>query len=284
MDFPDIDVAFLALAATVLVAGVARGLSGFGTGMIVAPVAGALYGPKAALAIIVIMDSLPTIPVTVPALRIATWREVLPAVIGLILLIPAGVWILTVADPLALRWLISFTILLCAVALARLALWASGRLQVVRRRSGRRSPLGNRPDSRSARPDLLAVVALAVGDHPRQPSVAVLHLGDHVGRDRLGLGPVRRTRRRHRAWRDAGLFCRPAGRVRRLWPHQRRGLSAHHTGVGVPFGIACAAVERRSRASFDKRLRRCRAGSAPGEGGVQQHDLVGHRIEQPRRP
>ncbi len=119
MDFPDIDVAFLALAATVLVAGVARGLSGFGTGMIVAPVAGALYGPKAAVAIIVIMDSLPTIPVTIPALRIATWREVLPAVIGLILLIPAGVWILTVADPLALRWLISFAILLCAVALWR---------------------------------------------------------------------------------------------------------------------------------------------------------------------
>lgn len=119
MDFPDIDAAFLALAATVLVAGVARGLSGFGTGMIVAPVAGALYGPKAALAIIVIMDSLPTIPVTIPALRIATWREVLPAVIGLMLLIPAGVWVLTIADPLALRWLISFAILLCAVALWR---------------------------------------------------------------------------------------------------------------------------------------------------------------------
>jgi uncharacterized membrane protein YfcA len=119
VEFPDLDAAFFVLAATVLVAGVARGLSGFGTGMIVAPVAGALYGPKAALAIIIIMDSLPTIPVTIPALRIARWGEVLPAVIGLILFIPAGVWILSVADPLALRWVISAAILLCAVALWR---------------------------------------------------------------------------------------------------------------------------------------------------------------------
>ena len=53
MQLPSFDGPFVILAVTVLVAGIARGLSGFGTGLIVAPVAGALYGPKAAFVILV---------------------------------------------------------------------------------------------------------------------------------------------------------------------------------------------------------------------------------------
>ncbi|WP_202332861.1 sulfite exporter TauE/SafE family protein [Mesorhizobium sp. L-8-3] len=117
MTIPAIDIAALTLFAVVLVAGVARGLSGFGTGMIVAPVAGALYGPKAALAIIVIIDSLPAIPVTLPALRIARWREVLPVALGMLLLFPAGVYLLSAGDAGVLRWLISISIFACVVVL-----------------------------------------------------------------------------------------------------------------------------------------------------------------------
>lgn len=119
MQFPSFDGPFLILALTVLVAGVARGLSGFGTGMIVSPVAAALYGPKAALAIVIIIDTLPTVPVTLPAFKIATWRDVLPAALGLMIFIPLGVYILTLADPVVLRWFICFAILLCAAALWR---------------------------------------------------------------------------------------------------------------------------------------------------------------------
>ncbi len=114
---PPFDAALAALLATVLVAGVARGLSGFGTGMIVAPVAGALYGPQVAVVVIVVMDSLPVIPVTLPALRIARWREVLPVTAGLMLMLPAGVWLLRTGDPIVLRWAISLAVLACAAAL-----------------------------------------------------------------------------------------------------------------------------------------------------------------------
>ena len=48
LEFPALDVPFLALIATVIVAGVARGMSGFGSGMIIAPVAAAIYGPQVA--------------------------------------------------------------------------------------------------------------------------------------------------------------------------------------------------------------------------------------------
>lgn len=119
LPFPEPDLPLLLLLATVLVAGVARGMSGFGTGMIVAPVAGALYGPKTALVIIVIMDLLPVIPLTLPAMRHARWREVVPVLVGLALLLPAGVAILRIGDPLILRWVICVAILACATGLWR---------------------------------------------------------------------------------------------------------------------------------------------------------------------
>lgn len=117
MNLPPLDLSMMTLLAVVLVAGVAKGLSGFGTGMIVAPVAGALYGPKAALVIIVIIDSLPSVPVTVPALRIARWQEVLPVTLGQFLLFPVGIWLLTHGDEMVLRWMICGAILCCVFVL-----------------------------------------------------------------------------------------------------------------------------------------------------------------------
>ena len=114
---PEFDTALVLLLAAIAVAGVARGLSGFGTGMIVAPVAGALYGPKAAVVIMVIIDSLPTIPITIPAFRLALWREVLPILAGMAVFLPAGVWILANGEPTTLRWIVCIAILICAAGL-----------------------------------------------------------------------------------------------------------------------------------------------------------------------
>ncbi len=119
MPMPLFDAALAALALTVFVAGVARGLAGFGTGMIVAPIAGALYGPLAAVVIIVVIDLLPSLPVTTPALRIARWREVLPILAGMAVSVPAGVWLLSSAPELALRLGIAAVILFCAATLWR---------------------------------------------------------------------------------------------------------------------------------------------------------------------
>ena len=102
---------------TVVAAGVVRGLSGFGTGMIVAPVAAALYDPVTAVVLLVIIDSLPTLPLTIPVMKIARWREVVPILAGMALFIPVGVFILKNGDETALRWLICLAILACAVTL-----------------------------------------------------------------------------------------------------------------------------------------------------------------------
>ncbi|KFB08825.1 sulfite exporter TauE/SafE family protein [Nitratireductor basaltis] len=113
------DTSFFLLAATVMVAGIARGLSGFGTGLIVVPVAAALYDPVVAVVIVVIIDSLPIIPLTLPVLKHVNWREVLPVTLGLALFVPLGIMVLKLGDPHILRWAISIIILICAVFLWR---------------------------------------------------------------------------------------------------------------------------------------------------------------------
>ena len=110
MTFPALDLPLTVLLAVVFIAGIARGLSGFGSGMIVAPVAGAVFSPTAALVIMVIIDSLPTVPVTIPAMRIARWNEVLPVFFGLFLLFPIGIYILIHGDITTLRWIIALAI------------------------------------------------------------------------------------------------------------------------------------------------------------------------------
>jgi uncharacterized membrane protein YfcA len=111
------DPAFLWLAAVIAAAGVVRGMSGFGAGMIIAPIAGAIYGPQWALVIVVVVDALPILPVAIPALRIATWREVVPVAVGTLLCFPLGIAILKAGDPTLLRWLICGAILACVAVL-----------------------------------------------------------------------------------------------------------------------------------------------------------------------
>lgn len=115
----ELDTGFAVLGATVVLAGLARGLAGFGTGMITAPVAAALYDPATAVVVIVIMDSLPAVPLTVPVFRIVRWREVVPVLAGMALGVPLGVQILKRGDETALRWFICLAILACVVVLWR---------------------------------------------------------------------------------------------------------------------------------------------------------------------
>jgi uncharacterized membrane protein YfcA len=110
MMLPTLDLPLTLLLAVVFMAGIARGLSGFGSGMIVAPVAGALFGPASAIAILTIIDALPAIPVTLPAMRIARWSEVVPVFVGLLLLYPLGIYVLIHGDVATLRWFIALAI------------------------------------------------------------------------------------------------------------------------------------------------------------------------------
>ncbi|MFP1630924.1 TSUP family transporter [Zhengella sp. ZM62] len=120
MPLPALDVTLAAVLVTLLLAGLVRGFSGFGTGMVAIPVLAATHDPVTAVVVVAIVDSLPQLPAALPVLKYARWREVLPLAAGAILLLPAGLAVLRMGDPLVLRWVI------CLSVLAGLAALASG--------------------------------------------------------------------------------------------------------------------------------------------------------------
>lgn len=108
--------AFLVILAAVVTAGLVRGFSGFGSGMIIAPVAAAFESPQFAVVLIIVIDSVPSLPVVIPAMRHAVWREVVPVSLGFLALVGAGLALLKAGEPVMLRWTMTATIF-CAVAL-----------------------------------------------------------------------------------------------------------------------------------------------------------------------
>ena len=119
--FPDVDtltLVFLMLAA--LVAGLARGFSGFGAALIFVPLAGALVGPKFAAPILIIIDGIFASYLIPSAWKLGDRRDIALMFSGALIGVPTGTAILTFFAPLTLRWLIA------GMAAAMLLLLISG--------------------------------------------------------------------------------------------------------------------------------------------------------------
>ena len=109
---------FWAAALAALVAAIVRGFSGFGAGLIFMPVAAACLGPKPAVGILYIVDTILILPFVARAIPRADWHDVLPLGIGAVVAVPFGVAVLLHADPVPLRWALSIAILVSIGALA----------------------------------------------------------------------------------------------------------------------------------------------------------------------
>lgn len=116
----DVDVAFFTAVVAAVVAGLVRGFTGFGAALVFIPVASAAFGPAPAIAALLIMDSVLTMPMVVGAVRQCRWPIVLPTAIAAMMTAPFGAHVLATGDPVVLRWGLS------AVVVALLALVASG--------------------------------------------------------------------------------------------------------------------------------------------------------------
>lgn len=110
----------LFLAFIALIAGLARGFSGFGAALIFMPLASALIGPQTAAPVLVIIDLLLAAPLIPGAVRrVALW-PIAVMLAGVVVTVPLGTWLLTSVDPLLLRWMIA------GLAALMLALLGSG--------------------------------------------------------------------------------------------------------------------------------------------------------------
>jgi len=94
------------LVVTALIAGCARGFSGFGGALIFVPVASSVVGPKLAVPLLLIVDIVLTPGLVPKAWRNADRPEVGVMAVGAALGIPIGTYLLTHVDGTAIRWAI----------------------------------------------------------------------------------------------------------------------------------------------------------------------------------
>lgn len=85
------------------IAGVMRGYSGFGTAVILAPVYSLLWGPRAGIPVMLLMELLVSLQLLPGAIRDADKRVVLPLGGAAAVATPFGAWILLTADDELLR-------------------------------------------------------------------------------------------------------------------------------------------------------------------------------------
>lgn len=113
--FTDFPVVLIAL-----IAGLARGFSGFGAALIFMPMASVFIGPKLAAPLLMVVDGITTLPLIPEAWKRVDGQELLLLLLGALAGVPLGTYVLHWAEPLILRWII------VALAVAMLAILLSG--------------------------------------------------------------------------------------------------------------------------------------------------------------
>ena len=114
------DAGLIWLLASVIVAGLVRGFAGFGSAMIIMPVAASVLTPVQAVIFLAAAELLGPLPNLPSALRIGTKRDIGLLLAGVVVALPLGLWGLSVMSPEPFGWIVS------GVVFALLALLVTG--------------------------------------------------------------------------------------------------------------------------------------------------------------
>lgn len=109
---------FIVALIAVIFAGIVRGFSGFGVGMVLVPTLSLLYSPIVAVLTVVLLEIIPSIQLLPNAFRKCDWHSVLPISIAVMVTIPIGSWVLVYTDPQVLRAIIAAVLILSVLILA----------------------------------------------------------------------------------------------------------------------------------------------------------------------
>ena len=101
----------------VAIAGFTRGFSGFGSAMILAPSLSLLFNPQQVVATVILLEITAGIGLVPEAIAKIQWPEVLPLVLGAIVMVPLGAYSLVLAEPNLIRRIIGGLILIMALLL-----------------------------------------------------------------------------------------------------------------------------------------------------------------------
>ena len=108
----------LIAAATVLLAGMVRGFSGFGSAMIMVPVLAVLYGPLVAVPIALALEMAVSLPLVPPAAKLVDWRRIALLLVAACASVPLGIWLLRTLDASSVRYVFSAIIIAAVILLA----------------------------------------------------------------------------------------------------------------------------------------------------------------------
>lgn len=106
-----------------VLAGVARGLAGFGFGLIVMPIGALLFMPQTLVPVLALVDIPAAILLLGGAWRLANQREVTPLILAAVICLPVGVWLLLVVSAEALTVFVHVLVLCVGIALLRGLKW-----------------------------------------------------------------------------------------------------------------------------------------------------------------
>ncbi|RBI69802.1 sulfite exporter TauE/SafE family protein [Roseovarius sp. TE539] len=95
------------LVLTISGAGIIRGFTGFGTALIFVPVAGIFLPPAQVVALITLTGVASMAALLPRAWGQAARGEVTILVIAALITVPAGIWLLGLLDPVAVRWIVA---------------------------------------------------------------------------------------------------------------------------------------------------------------------------------
>ena len=117
-----ISVDFVTLTAAVVIvaiAGVVRGITGFGGAMVATPPLALLLGPHLAVPVVLLLESVVAAPMLVQTRHRVQWRVIGPIVLAACATVVFGVMVLAKTEPQLIRRAIAVTVIVFAIILLR---------------------------------------------------------------------------------------------------------------------------------------------------------------------
>jgi len=99
------------LILAVFVAGLVRGFAGFGSAMIIMPVASSVLTPVEAIIFVICAELISPLPNAPSAWREGAPREVVVLISGALLALPIGIWALSAMDQTLFGWVVSVSVI-----------------------------------------------------------------------------------------------------------------------------------------------------------------------------
>jgi uncharacterized membrane protein YfcA len=105
--------------AVALAAGAVRGITGFGGALVMSPALALLLGPRVAVPVVLLLESIVAAPMLVQTRTHVRWRIMGAVIIGACALVPVGVLVLGALEPVVIRRAIAITVIVFALMLLR---------------------------------------------------------------------------------------------------------------------------------------------------------------------